>query len=36
MNALPLFGETTTRTSYELARLQTYSERWHYLVLAVG
>jgi len=31
-----LFAETTTRTSYELARLQTFSERWHYLVLAVG
>ena len=28
-------AETTTRTTYELARLQAFSERWHYLVLAV-
>jgi hypothetical protein len=32
----PLFAETATRTSYELARLQTYTERWHYLVLGVA
>jgi len=29
-----LFAETTTRTTYEWSRLQTYGERWHYLVLA--
>lgn len=29
-----LLAETTTRTSYELGRLQAFSERWHYLVLA--
>ncbi len=33
--ALHLFAETTTRTTYELARFQTYGERWHYLVLGV-
>ena len=25
-----------TRTTYELARLQEYSERWQYLVLALA
>jgi hypothetical protein len=30
-----LFAETTTRTSFELARLQSYTERWHYLVLGL-
>ncbi|MEX2112752.1 MAG: vWA domain-containing protein [Pirellulales bacterium] len=30
-----LLAQMTTRTSYELSRLQAYTERWHYLVLAV-
>jgi hypothetical protein len=29
-----LLADATTRTSYELSRLQAYNERWHYLVLA--
>ena len=28
-----LLAQMTTRTSYELARLQSYTERWQYLVL---
>ena len=36
MGPLALFAETTTRTTYELARLQAFGERWHYLVLAVA
>ena len=32
----PLLAETTSRTSYELARLQSYSERWHFLVLGLA
>ncbi len=35
MGTLPLFAQMSTRTSYELSRLQAYTERWHYLVLAV-
>ncbi len=30
-----LLAETTTRTTYELGKLQAYSERWQYLVLAL-
>ena len=30
-----LFADAATRTSYELSRLQSYTERWHYLVLVV-
>jgi hypothetical protein len=30
-----LLAQTTTRTTFELARLQAYSERWHYLLLAL-
>ncbi len=29
----PLLAQT--RTTYEFSRLQAYTERWHYLVLAV-
>ncbi len=29
-----LLAQMSTRTSYELSRLQAYTERWHYLVLA--
>jgi hypothetical protein len=36
MGALTLLAQTTTRTTFELARLQAYGERWHYLVLAVA
>ncbi|MBI3839882.1 MAG: VWA domain-containing protein [Planctomycetia bacterium] len=31
----PLLAEMTTRTTFELGRLQAYTERWHYLVLAL-
>ncbi len=31
-----LLAETTTRTTYELGRLQGYSQRWHYLLLALA
>ncbi len=30
-----LLAETTTRTSFELTRLQALTERWHYLVLGL-
>jgi hypothetical protein len=33
--AQELVGETTTRTTYELARFQTYTERWQYLMLGL-
>jgi hypothetical protein len=36
MTAFPLLlAQISTRTSYELSRLQAYTERWHYLLLAV-
>jgi heme/copper-type cytochrome/quinol oxidase subunit 4 len=31
---LPI-AQSTSRTTFELSRLQSYTERWHYLVLAV-
>ncbi len=31
-----LLAEVNTRTSFELARLQSYGERWHYLSLGRG
>ena len=31
-----LLAETTTRTSYELSRLTSYTERWHYLALSLA
>ena len=33
--AQTLLAQTTTRTTFELARLQAYTERWHYLVLGL-
>jgi len=33
--ANPLLAQTTTRTTFELGRFQAYTERWHYLVLAL-
>ena len=36
MTAFPLpLAQISTRTSFELSRLQAYTERWHYLLLAV-
>lgn len=35
MGAFWLLAQTTTRTTFEWARLQAFGERWHYLVLAV-
>ncbi len=35
MGTWPLIAQTTTRTTYELARVQAFGERWHYLVLAL-
>ncbi len=34
--AKTLLAQTTTRTSYELARLQAFGERWHYLALGAA
>ena len=36
MIAARLLADVSTRTSFELARLQSYTERWHYLVLIVA
>lgn len=36
MNTWQLLADTSTRTTYELSRLQAFSERWHYLVLALA
>jgi hypothetical protein len=35
LNNLLLFAQTTSRTTFEWARFETYTERWHYLVLGV-